>query len=267
MARCTVPVNSDNESDGLSDLKINPIEDTSQQPIPASARSSQKWSHDQISGGTQAVNGNLVTVARNLAKRRKLTDDQIADVESFLNKNITHYVNAVSISTHLRSFLGPATVVNKLLDLNLDLPDNIRQNQAALNLLTEEVAETFTQCRSTMKKIKASLGQTVNKKYTPYATDPTCDNIFSLTQVLVKHTKCAVSAELCAQVAILRHAYKKTPGIKYWEKVDKMMKSLREKGDHDPKKISSSVLEAQVLANGDDVDAIGGDVDEPAEGD
>ncbi|THU93254.1 hypothetical protein K435DRAFT_799832 [Dendrothele bispora CBS 962.96] len=276
-------INSDDESNGLSDIDIT--ESEAQPPTPSSNRTSQKWPHDQISGGSnggQAVNSNLIAAAKSLAKRRKLTDDQVSDVETFLNenaigrevrsyivtldlinkvdkivknqaqwepsaalkRNINHYVNATSLSPHLRSFLGPSTVaavVTKLLDLGLELPENIRQNQSALDQLTKLVAEAFTQRRSTMKKaIKASVGVNNKKSYTllPAAE---CQNIYELAQTLARNTKCGVSAELCARAAILRRAFEKSPGDEYWERVDKLLKDLCEKGKHDPKLIANLV--------------------------
>jgi hypothetical protein len=71
-------------------------------------------------------------------------------------KNINHYVHAASLSTSLQSFRGRSTVtliIERLLDLGFDIPQNIRHDAAAMSNLTKAVEETFTNHRSKMKKM------------------------------------------------------------------------------------------------------------------
>ncbi|THU94329.1 hypothetical protein K435DRAFT_617796, partial [Dendrothele bispora CBS 962.96] len=72
-----------------------------------------------------------------------------------LSENIKHYVAAASLSTSLISFRSSDTiqvVCEKLLGLGLDLPENIRQDAAALSTFTKAIDEEFTQRRGSMKK-------------------------------------------------------------------------------------------------------------------
>lgn len=70
-------------------------------------------------------------------------------------KNILHYVAATSLSSHLTTYRGnhgTKLVTQKLMELVLDLPENLRHDIAGMIKLEDAVSEAFTQRRSTIKK-------------------------------------------------------------------------------------------------------------------
>ncbi|KAJ3991944.1 hypothetical protein F5050DRAFT_1555743, partial [Lentinula boryana] len=91
-----------------------------------------------------------------LSKLEKIIVNQTAwEVTKQLKENIKHYVAAAILSTSLISFRSTKTaklISQKLLDLNLDLPENFRHNAAAVDKLEEAISEELTQCRGSIKK-------------------------------------------------------------------------------------------------------------------
>jgi len=89
-----------------------------------------------------------------------------------------------------------------------------------------------------------------------------CDrmNIYELTKKLITKTRCIVSVQLCARVAIMvripsqfqagftltlllkRLVIKKHPGDNFWDKVDTKLDDIRKKADNNKEKIKRSAI-------------------------
>ncbi|THU98411.1 hypothetical protein K435DRAFT_795702 [Dendrothele bispora CBS 962.96] len=163
---------------------------------------------------------------------------------SGLMKNINSYVASSSLSTSLLSFRGDSTrdlVVNKLISLGLDIPENIRQDAAAIDRLNKAVEEAFTQRRSSMKKIiRDSMYHKVGGSWVRL-DDQDCTNIYDLTKSLVHGTHSSLTAELCARVAIFRMVYVGSPGKEYWVQVDGTINGIRKKYEYKRREIAKAV--------------------------
>ncbi|KAJ3989586.1 hypothetical protein F5890DRAFT_1470512 [Lentinula detonsa] len=175
-----------------------------------------------------------------LSKLEKIIVNQPAwEVTKQLKENIKHYVAAAILSTSLISFRSTKTaklISQKLLDLNLDLPENFRHNAAAVDKLEEAISEELTQRRGSIKKeICLSMSKNGGSNRWQRLPDNECSNIYELTRALVKNTPCSVTPELCARAAILRHAYQKNNGNDFWKQVDATIQELRRKGEGDKK--------------------------------
>ncbi|KAF8202701.1 hypothetical protein K438DRAFT_1965188 [Mycena galopus ATCC 62051] len=105
--------------------------------------------------------------------------------------NIYLYAAAILLSTKLSAYKG-SVAKNILLDIvkvnRFDLPPNIERNPA--NYLRS--------------KIKKALAASFKVKKEPAPSAREHQSIFDLTTPLVQGTKCAVTPELCARVALMR---------------------------------------------------------------
>ncbi|KAJ7723606.1 hypothetical protein B0H14DRAFT_2285486, partial [Mycena olivaceomarginata] len=137
--------------------------------------------------------------------------------------NIYFYAAAILLSTKLSVYKGsvaknillacfPLLFVNRF-----DLPPNIECNPADYAKLVTVVQGALTQLRSKIKKALAASFK-VNKAPAPSAREH--HNIFDVTMHLVQGTKCAVTPELCARVALMRQVYIEDPTTKFWDSLD-----------------------------------------------
>ncbi|KAJ3784543.1 hypothetical protein GGU10DRAFT_376663 [Lentinula aff. detonsa] len=277
---------------GLDDLL--PSSTPSRGPHAGDKRqSSQRDSDDEDFGpNTPAypgtVNHNVVSAARRIATAKRFRPEQMTELDAFLNnseilsklekiivnqpawevtkqlkENIKHYVAAAILSTSLISFRSTKTaklISQKLLDLNLDLPENFRHNAATVDKLEEAISEELTQRRESMKKeIRSSMSKNGGSNRWQRLPDNECSNIYELTRALVKNTRCSVTPELCARAAILRHAYQKNNGNDFWKQVDATIQELQRKGEGD-KKMTAQWVKAMLdqdckkFSNGINVD-------------
>ncbi|KAJ7754686.1 hypothetical protein DFH07DRAFT_1061204 [Mycena maculata] len=155
------------------------------------------------------------------------------------------------LSTKLSAYKGPVAK-NILLDLlkinRLDLPANIERNPADYAKLVAVVREALTQMRS---KIKQGLAASfkVNKEPAPSAREH--QNIFELTTHLVHGTKCAVTPELCARVALM------DSGPRFWDSLDADLRKIRNRAGGNARKLNKAfenVLSTDRATHGREVD-------------
>ncbi|KAJ7880931.1 hypothetical protein B0H13DRAFT_2667698 [Mycena leptocephala] len=116
------------------------------------------------------------------------------EISAALEKNSHDYATAILLSSKISAYKG-SVPTNMLLDIlkkrRFDLP------------VISAVQDAFTQLRSKFKKtLLASLK--VYRKATDLVPGPQQQNIFKLTQVLVKGTQCSVSVAL---VALMHRTY------------------------------------------------------------
>ncbi|KAJ6615368.1 hypothetical protein B0H10DRAFT_2220400 [Mycena sp. CBHHK59/15] len=154
--------------------------------------------------------------------------------------NIAHYAAAILLSTKLSAYKGPVAK-NILLDLlkinRFDLPSNIERNPADYAKLIAVVREALTQMRPKIKKGLAASFK-VNKEPAPSAREH--QNIFELTTHLVHGTKCAVTPELCARVALMRQVYIKDSGTKFWDSLDADLRKICNRAGGNPRKLNKA---------------------------
>ncbi|THU77099.1 hypothetical protein K435DRAFT_812754 [Dendrothele bispora CBS 962.96] len=111
------------------------------------------------------------------------------------------------------------------------------------------MGKEFTQRRGSIKKdIRSSICKRVGKEWESLPLEE-CQNIYQLTQSLVKNTRCAVTAELCARVAILRRAFEMNNGLDYWKQVDATIDEVRSKGEYKKAKMARQKYNKDVDAN------------------
>ncbi|KAJ7845716.1 hypothetical protein B0H14DRAFT_3138995 [Mycena olivaceomarginata] len=92
----------------------------------------------------------------------------------------------------------------------------------------------FPAPRSKIKKsIRASLKPNKDGNYAPKEDHL---NIFDLTQNIVKGTQCAVNVVLCARIALM--VYRKHPGVKFWDELDKHLAKIRAEAKGDMKQVT-----------------------------
>ncbi|KAJ7868526.1 hypothetical protein B0H14DRAFT_3441149 [Mycena olivaceomarginata] len=171
--------------------------------------------------------------------------------------NIAHYAAAILLSTKLSAYKG-SVAKNILLDLlkinRFDLPSNIERNPADYAKLVAVVREALTQMRSKIKKGLAASFK-VNKEPAPSAREH--QNIFELTTHLVHGTKCAVTPELCARVALMRQVYIEDSGPRFWDSLDADLRKIRNRAGGNPRKLNKAfenVLSTDRATHGREVD-------------
>ncbi|KAJ7868065.1 hypothetical protein B0H14DRAFT_3586705 [Mycena olivaceomarginata] len=118
-----------------------------------------------------------------------------------------------------------------------DLPSNIERNPADYAKLVAVVREALTQMRSKIKKGLAGSFK-VNKELAPSAREH--QNIFELTTHLVHGTKCAVTPELCARVALMRQVYIEDSGPRFWDSLDADLRKIRNRAGGNPRKLNKA---------------------------
>ncbi|KAJ7926659.1 hypothetical protein B0H13DRAFT_2313380 [Mycena leptocephala] len=153
--------------------------------------------------------------------------------------NIYFYAAAVPLSTKLSAYKGSVAkdIILDLLKVNrFDLPPNIERNPADYAKLVAVVQEALTQLRSKIKKALAASFK-VNKQPAPSAREH--QNIFDLATHLVQGTKCAVTPELCARVALMRQVYIEDSGPKFWDSLDADLRKIRNRAGGNARKLKA----------------------------
>ncbi|KAF7371242.1 hypothetical protein MSAN_00760000 [Mycena sanguinolenta] len=153
---------------------------------------------------------------------------------------IYFYAAATLLSTKLSAYKGSVTK-NILLDIlkvnRFDLPPFIERNPADYAKVVAVVQEALTQIRSKIKKALAASFK-VNKQPAPSAREH--QNIFELTTHLVQGTKCAVTPELCARVALMRQVYIEDSGPKFWDSLDADLRKIRNRAGGNARKLTKA---------------------------
>ncbi|KAJ7716173.1 hypothetical protein B0H14DRAFT_3632323 [Mycena olivaceomarginata] len=133
--------------------------------------------------------------------------------------------------------MGKAPFVDILKVNHFDLPPNIERNPADYAKLVTVVQDALTQLRSKIKKALAASFK-VKKAPAPSARDH--QNIFDLTTHLVQGTKCAVTPELCARVALMRQVYIEDPTTKFWDSLDADLRKIRNRAGGSARKLNKA---------------------------
>ncbi|KAJ7246182.1 hypothetical protein C8J57DRAFT_1360831 [Mycena rebaudengoi] len=226
------------------------------------------------------ANQNIVAAARNYGQRKRLRGEQLTELDVFLNDpallrdakllanvfavgnqvnqivssqpafevssdletNIAKYAPAVLLSSKINLYKGdgPTDILLAILKkYRFDIPPGLEHNQADWAKVISAVQDALTQKRSKIKKaINCSLK--LHKGDTLYAPDSQHQNIYELTQALVKGAQCSVNVVLCARVALMRSVYLKHPGPKFWDKIDERLDKIRKEAKCDAKKITKA---------------------------
>ncbi|KAJ7885269.1 hypothetical protein B0H14DRAFT_3737211 [Mycena olivaceomarginata] len=152
------------------------------------------------------------------------------EVSSDLNTNIVKYAPAVLLSSKITIYKGNGTT-NILLAIlkqyRFDMPAGLENIPADWEKVVEAVQDALTQRRSKIKKsIRGSLKPNKDGGYAPKEDHL---NIFDLTQNIVKGTQCAVN---------VRKVYRKHPGVKFWDELDKRLAKIRAEAKGDMKQVT-----------------------------
>ncbi|KAJ7241974.1 hypothetical protein C8J57DRAFT_1558087 [Mycena rebaudengoi] len=150
---------------------------------------------------------------------------------SDLETNIAKYVPAVLLSSKINVYKGdgPTDILLAILKkYRFDILPGLEHNQVDWAKVISAVQDALTQ------NLKLHKGDTV------YAPDSQHQNIFELTQALVKGSQCSVNVVLCARVALMRSVYLKHPGPKFWDKLDERLDKIRKEAKSDAKKITKA---------------------------
>ncbi|KAJ6480199.1 hypothetical protein C8R45DRAFT_1155076 [Mycena sanguinolenta] len=154
--------------------------------------------------------------------------------------SISFFAAAILLATKLSAYKG-SVAKNILLDIlkvnRFDLPPNIERNPADYAKVVAVVQEALTQLRSKIKKA-LSASFKVNKQPAPSAREH--QNIFELTTHLVQGTKCAVTPELCARIALMRQVYIEDSGPKFWDSLDADLRKIRNRAGGNARKITKA---------------------------
>ncbi|KAJ6617781.1 hypothetical protein B0H10DRAFT_1948115 [Mycena sp. CBHHK59/15] len=157
-------------------------------------------------------------------------------VSPALEKNLHDFATAVLLSSKISAY--KVSLLTRTQDIvkkhRFDLPVGIENNPADFAKVIAAVREAFTQLRS---KFKKALHNSLNlhKGDNANAPGPKQQNIFKLTQILVKGTQCSVS---CARVALMRKTYLKDPSLKFWDTLDNDLAEIRTEAKGNAKKIA-----------------------------
>ncbi|KAJ7833549.1 hypothetical protein B0H14DRAFT_3462688 [Mycena olivaceomarginata] len=200
------------------------------------------------------ANHNLVAATKLYADKKRLRVEQATELELFVNEpaplrevkllanlfafgnelgkltNIVKYAPAVLLSSKITIYKGNGTT-NILLAIlkqyRFDMPAGLENIPTDWEKVVEAVQDALTQRRSKIKK-------------STVATRPKEDhlNIFDLTQNIVKGTQCAVNVVLCARIALMRKVYRKHPGVKFWDELDKRLAKIRAEAKGDMKQVT-----------------------------
>ncbi|KAF7335903.1 hypothetical protein MSAN_02327400 [Mycena sanguinolenta] len=222
---------------------------------------------------TQSIsaNQNIITAVRLYAEKKRLRIDQITETEAFvtmlvntlalvnqlkkfedskapfeisadLSVNIKKYAPAVLLSSKTNVYKGDTTtdvLLAIIKKYRFNIPLGLENIPADWAKIVAACQEALTQKRSTIKKaIDASLK--VNKSDSAFALNTQHQNIFQLTQVIVKKTQCSINVVLCARVALMRKVYFKFLGKNFWDKLDDRLAKIRKDAKGDAKKITKA---------------------------
>ncbi|KAJ7896191.1 hypothetical protein B0H13DRAFT_2338520 [Mycena leptocephala] len=203
---------------------------------------SKRLRPDQITDGINAVNdppavqgAKMILGLHALFNRLEAFEAGKAPfmVSDETETNIAHYAAAILLSTKLSAYKG-SVAKNILLDLlkinRFDLPVNIERNPA-------DYAKLAAVMRSKIKKGLAASFK-VNKEPAPSAREH--QNIFELTTHLVHGTKCAVTPELCARVALMRQVYIEDSGPRFWDSLDTDLRKIRNRAGGNARKLNKA---------------------------
>ncbi|KAJ7703816.1 hypothetical protein B0H14DRAFT_3903697 [Mycena olivaceomarginata] len=144
--------------------------------------------------------------------------------------NIYFYAAAILLSTKLSAYKG--SDISR--SISFDLPPNIERNPADYAKLVTVVQDALTQLRLEDQKKRFK----VNKAPAPSAREH--QNIFDLTTHLVQGTKCAVTPELCARVALMRQVYIEDPTTKFWDSLDADLRKIRNRAGGSARKLNKA---------------------------
>ncbi|KAJ7899120.1 hypothetical protein B0H14DRAFT_3543429 [Mycena olivaceomarginata] len=164
------------------------------------------------------------------------------EVSIDLQKNISSYASAVLLSSKITIYKGdgPKNVLLGIIKkYRFDIPDGVEKIPADWAKIVAEVQEALTQKRSKIKKL-IGWSLKVNKTDETNGPDSEHQNIFTLAQNVVKGSQCTVNIVLCARIALMRSVYLQHPGMKFWNKLDKRLKWIRDNAGGDAKKISKA---------------------------
>ncbi|KAF7368442.1 hypothetical protein MVEN_00167200 [Mycena venus] len=180
---------------------------------------------------------NLFAVGNELGK---LVTSQLSyEVSAELNLNINKYAPAVLLSSKIHTYKGDGAtdlLMVLLKKYRFDIPPGLEHYPADWGKIVGASQCALTQRRSKIKKtIRSSLKPNQAGGYGPEADH---QNIYDLTQAIVKDTQCTVSVILCARIALMRKVYLNHPGTNFWDKLDDRLSKIRNEANGDAKKIT-----------------------------
>ncbi|KAJ6450182.1 hypothetical protein C8R45DRAFT_1114257 [Mycena sanguinolenta] len=183
----------------------------------------------------------LVNTLALINQLKKFEDSKATfEVSADLSVNIKQYAPAVLLSSKTNVCKGDTTtdiLLAILKKYRFGIPVGLENIPADWAKIVAACQEALTQKRSTIKKaIDASLK--VNKTDTVIAPKDQHQNIFKLTQVVIKKTQCAINVVLCARVALI--VYLKFPGKDFGDKLDRHLAKIRKDAQGDLKKITKA---------------------------
>ncbi|KAJ7796556.1 hypothetical protein B0H14DRAFT_3494671 [Mycena olivaceomarginata] len=177
-------------------------------------------------------------------------------VSASLEKTLHNFTAAILLSSRISAYKGAVptnTLLNILRKNRFNLPPGIENKPADYAKVVASVQDAFTQLHSKFKKaLSASLK--VNKQDKEHAPGPKHQNIFKLTGIFVENTRCSVTIELCARVALMRQVYLVRPGVKFWDRLDLTLAEIRTKAGGNAKKITKAF--AHILTKDQDLHGI-----------
>ncbi|KAF8183516.1 hypothetical protein K438DRAFT_1974989 [Mycena galopus ATCC 62051] len=203
---------------------------------------SKRLRPDQITDSINSVNEPLAVQGAKMILCLHALHNRIDDfgagkppftVSEDTETNIYFYAAAILLSTKLSAYKGSAAkkILLDILKVNrFDLPPNIERNPA-------DYTKLIAVLRS---KIKKALAASFKVKKEPAPSAREHQNIFDLTTPLVQGTKCAVTPELCARVALMRQVYIKDSGPKFWDSLDADLREIRNRAGGNARKLNKA---------------------------
>ncbi|KAJ7487100.1 hypothetical protein FB451DRAFT_1391953 [Mycena latifolia] len=211
---------------------------------------------------------NIVMAAKRYTVKKRLRPEQATEVDVFLSeppslreakvftnllalgnqmskiiaatpKNINNYAPAVLLSSKTNIYKGDG-ITNILLAIikkhRFGIPANTENIPADWAKVVAVVEDALTQKRA---KIKKAIGRSlrINSKDKDFAPPPKRQNIFELAQAIIKGSQCSVNVILCARIALMRKVYIKHPGVKFWDKLDDRLITIRKESGGDANKL------------------------------
>ncbi|KAJ7486820.1 hypothetical protein FB451DRAFT_1534905 [Mycena latifolia] len=180
---------------------------------------------------------NLLALENQMSKIIAATP--VFEVSPDLKKNINNYAPAVLLSSKTNIYKGDG-ITNILLAIikkhRCGIPANTENIPADWAKVVAVVEDALTQKRS---KIKKTIGRSlrINSKDKDFAPPPKRQNIFELAQAIIKGSQCSVNVILCARIALMRKVYMKHPGVKFWDKLDDRLVTIRKESGGDANKL------------------------------
>ncbi|KAJ7705481.1 hypothetical protein B0H17DRAFT_1193154 [Mycena rosella] len=274
-SRASTPIDSDDEFRGILEAmdKLSPVRPAHKRTHATMAGdgNTSDNNNNEVSDTAAPLvipNQNLVAAARHYTDKKRLRGEQLTEIDdppslrevkimanlfalgnqlekmvtskagyevsSDLETNIYKYAPAVLLSSKVTVYKGEsatAILLNILKKYRFDIPPGLENIPAAWAKVIAVVREALTQKRSNIKKaIRASV----------IGNDLGHQNIFDLTQAIVKGTQCTVNVVLCARIALMRAVYLKHPGPKYWDKLDARLATIRKEGGGDAGRITKA---------------------------